>query len=333
MDMEVLRQQMAGRSARVARACQRHSDTLLQQYSRWQGTAAKWAAVNRSLVTNPDLLVNRDQRLIWCKVPKVASTALVHGLMRVLGRSDLIESQARGHLHMSIRNMMPHPSPHEDLSAFTAFMAVRHPFQRILSAYRDKLMNRWEKFQFNKFQNEYAKAIIREYRRHPQSKQYEDVPTFGEFVDYLIATPVWKYNEHWLPYYLTCTPCHYRYDIIMHLDSLSQDGKYLAHVTGLHELLPRLIHATVNTSHTHSKRGKNAGKLQSTDDQAQFLTDYQVQFLERSIQSGGTEASTESKFFSELSMQQLMKLHSVYRIDFDMFKFDISPYDSYVTHH
>lgn len=187
---------------------------------------------------------------------------------------------------------------------------------------RDKMINRWENYQFRKFQDDYGKTIIQNHRQHPQGKHYEDVPTFAEFVDYLIATPVWEYNEHWLPYYMTCTPCHQRYGIIMYLDSLSVEAKYLVYVTGLHELLPRHAHATINISHTQSNRENQPGKF--------ILSDYQVQFLQRGIQTPGTESDTEARFFSELSLEQLMKLYSAYRIDFDMFNFDISPYDSYV---
>lgn len=186
-------------------------------------------------------------------------------------------------------------------------------------------MNRFEAYQFEIFQNKYGKLIIQNHRRHPQSKQYEDVPTFAEFVDYLIATPVWEYNEHWLPYYMTCTPCHYRHDIIMYLDSIAKEGKYLVHITGLQELFPRHAHVTIRASHPHSNDENKPPKLN--------LTDFEVQYLHRDVQTGGTKSSTEASFFSELSLQQLMKLHFIYRIDFDMFNFDISPYDSYVKRH
>lgn len=168
----------------------------------------------------------------------------------------------------------------------------------------------------------YGKTIIKNHRRHPQDMEHRDVPTFGEFVDYLIATPVWEYDEHWLPYYMTCTPCHQRFAIIMHLDSIFEEGKYLVYATGFKELLPRHAHATINISHAHSDPGKQPGKF--------ALTDYQVQFLQRGIEASGSEPAVELGFFSELSMQQLMKLYSVYRIDFDMFNFNISPYDNYV---
>lgn len=40
-------------------------------------------------------------------------------------------------------------------------------------------------------------------------------PTFREFVDYVIDTDLGSYgDDHWMPYYLYCTPCLVRYDII-----------------------------------------------------------------------------------------------------------------------
>lgn len=40
-------------------------------------------------------------------------------------------------------------------------------------------------------------------------------PTFREFVQYLIHTDLANYgDDHWIPYYLYCTPCLVDYDVI-----------------------------------------------------------------------------------------------------------------------
>ncbi|XP_045112573.1 carbohydrate sulfotransferase 10-like [Portunus trituberculatus] len=319
--MEIIGQRMVQRSARVERMCQRYSTSLLQQYSMWVGTPANWTSVNQSL-SYLDLLVHRYHRLIWCKVPKVASTSLVHGFLRVLGRDDLIQSVPRGQLHSVIRNLMPHPSPQEDLSSFTAFLVVRHPFQRLLSAYRDKLLNRLEHTQFSWFRDQYGSSIIQNHRRHPKPQRYQDVPTFREFVEYLIVTPVWEYNEHWRPYYMTCAPCHQRYSIIMKLDSIELESNYLVHITGLPELSPKHVHATINTSYAYPSLRNRNKKFQ--------LSDFHIQRLHHKDRTGASDSDIESSFFSDLNMQLLMKLYSVYKIDFEMFDFSISPYDKYV---
>lgn len=46
-------------------------------------------------------------------------------------------------------------------------------------------------------------------------------PTFREFVQYLIHTDLANYgDDHWMPYYLYCTPCAIDYDILAKVDQL-----------------------------------------------------------------------------------------------------------------
>lgn len=88
--------------------------------------------------------------------------------------------------------------------------------------------------------------IIKSHRSQPPPPEYTDVPTFWEFVEYLQVTPVEKFNEHWRPYYITCTPCHHHYSAILHLETLSQETYYLAEISGLPELIPKHDHMTKN---------------------------------------------------------------------------------------
>ena len=55
------------------------------------------------------------------------------------------------------------------------------------------------------------------------------MPTFSEFVDYLVTTEVEVYNEHWLPYYLLCTPCHLNYTVIARTEDIRDDSRSVAH--------------------------------------------------------------------------------------------------------
>lgn len=219
-------------------------------------------------------------------------------------------------------NMASHTSWYSLHCTMSVYRGKIMNFRHEYNFNREKFLNRWHKTQFRIHQNNYGKAIIQNHRRHPQSEEYQDVPTFEEFVEYLIATPVWKYNHHWIPYYMKCTLCHQRFTINMHLDSILVDGRYLACATGLDELFPRHTHGTINTTQFHFHPGRQTGKV--------ALSDLQIQFLEQGIQTSGTKITTELSFFSEITMQQLMKLYSVYKTDFDMFNYNISPYDHYV---
>ena len=55
--------------------------------------------------------------------------------------------------------------------------------------------------------------------------RYNKVPTFSEFVSYLLDTQVEDYNEHWLPYYLLCTPCHLNYTVIAKTEDIQGDSR------------------------------------------------------------------------------------------------------------
>lgn len=70
------------------------------------------------------------------KVPKVASTALVEAMLEVVGREDLIETSGRSRQHTALRKLMPPQQHGETMPNTVNFMVVRHPLQRVLSAYR-----------------------------------------------------------------------------------------------------------------------------------------------------------------------------------------------------
>ncbi|XP_071530535.1 uncharacterized protein [Panulirus ornatus] len=364
---------MAERSSRVDQVCRKYDHTLLLQYAAWLNRTSEWWAVNASLLANPDLLVDRARRIAWCKVPKVASTSFLHGFLREIGqgRHHLLggggrnTKTSRGKLHLLLRQLMPHPKPDEDVSFCTAFMVVRHPFHRILSAYRDKFLTRSESTQFNKFKTNYGRRIIHRYRRqHAQPPGYSDVPTFWEFVEYLTNTPVWEYNEHWRPYYLTCTPCHHRYSIILDLENLPQEAQYLATVTGLPELVVQHDHAT---DHHHASQRRPPSYNTDPEVRHNHDTDPEVRHNhdtdpevrhnhatdhhhasprpppsyslntdpEVRRNQGQTHRSTRNveqteAFYSQIDGRQLRKLYEVYKIDFEMFGYDLSPYDTYV---
>lgn len=110
-------------------------------------------------------------------------------------------------------------------------LVVRHPFERVLSAYRDKLENSVAGREHGTlyFYEKYGSKIVRKYRdknfippRDDQVVRRQGAPppagiepTFREFVEYLIDTNLASYgDDHWMPYYLFCTPCSLKYDIV-----------------------------------------------------------------------------------------------------------------------
>jgi len=100
-----------------------------------------------------------------------------------------------------------------------SFLFTRHPFERLLSAFRDK-------FEDQAFARIYVPDILPRYRKEkPKDKKYENSPTFPEFINYLIDLEVEDINEHFMPFYYICMPCHMDYDIIGRTDTMNADSE------------------------------------------------------------------------------------------------------------
>jgi hypothetical protein len=174
-------------------------------------------------------------------------------------------------------------------------MVVRHPFERLLSAYRDKMENLTaEPFYYDKF----GKLIVMKYRKQPIVGHPE--PTFEEFVLYLLdrvglpgRLPL--PDEHWTSYYMYCTPCLIDYDLIIHLETIEQDVELLIHLLNSRlqqQNASRLINDNLGWKHkTLSVAGRKSA--------------------ERNLHS----------YYSQLDKTTVRKLYEKYRLDFELFRY------------
>ena len=110
---------------------------------------------------------------------------------------------------------------------YTKFFFVRHPFERLVSAYQNKLAS--NNTIFNKM---VGKKIIRKYRQNATAislKKGHDV-TFNEFVQFIVDE--WRngsktLDAHWRPIVDLCLPCVMQYDFIGKFETLNRDVEYL----------------------------------------------------------------------------------------------------------
>uniref|UniRef100_A0A336LZ33 Carbohydrate sulfotransferase n=1 Tax=Culicoides sonorensis TaxID=179676 RepID=A0A336LZ33_CULSO len=190
------------------------------------------------------------------------------------------------------RKKYPRPSVDELIEAQNGsitFLIVRHPFERLLSAYRDKL-------QFalpHTFHAALGQKIIRKYRE----KKYQlkpgkyaiRWPTFGEFAEFLIHEYKAKkeLDMHWTPITTFCTPCQVKFDIIAKFETLDEDQQYLIHKASL--------------SHLISPQWKNSGKGKNT-------------------------ADLLKKYYSTLTQRQIREIYEIFKYDFELFGYDPQPY-------
>ena len=114
------------------------------------------------------------------------------------------------------------------LKHYLKVVFVRHPLDRLLSAYRSKFyLNTTENSR--EFFRPFGRKIIRRYRRRPTRtslKTGSDV-TFQEFLRYVLDRPVRLMDRHWMPYDNQCFPCEVNYDVIGKHETMTEDANYL----------------------------------------------------------------------------------------------------------
>ena len=113
------------------------------------------------------------------------------------------------------------------LESYFKFTFVREPFERILSAYKDKFvyLRKYDRpiLEFH------GKEILKNFRPNASQralKELNDI-TFREFIEYLVtkgskrSTSVMDW--HWDNYVNICGMCSIEYDFIGHYETMEQD--------------------------------------------------------------------------------------------------------------
>ena len=136
------------------------------------------------------------------------------------------------------RKRFPRPQTielYESLPSALSFLFVRDPFERIISAYRDKL-----ECGRNRYYKPLGRKIVKQIRRTaPSSQHCSKAPSFAEFLQYVIQQHEQgnRLDEHWAPVNSFCTPCSLNFTIIGKVETFQRDSEYIIRQAGLESLL------------------------------------------------------------------------------------------------
>ncbi|XP_011701472.1 PREDICTED: carbohydrate sulfotransferase 11-like [Wasmannia auropunctata] len=253
--------------------------------------------------------MDRVHNISYCPVYKAGTTTWLYNLCLLMNVPEETLNSGKEQLSTIARRAIPeleYPEADRVLNASRRLLVVRHPFERLLSAYRDKLENSVAGREHGTlhFYRKYGAKIVRKYRRENFTEPRPDQvirregvppptgkePTFREFVDYMIETDLGSYgDDHWMPYYLFCTPCLVKYDIIAKVESLWRDQVYAINKLGLQDRIkPRW---------RHSNSYANASRI----------------------------------YFSQLNGAMVRRLYEKLRLDFELFDYSPDVYYEYAT--
>ncbi|XP_029909339.1 carbohydrate sulfotransferase 8-like [Myripristis murdjan] len=168
-------------------------------------------------------------RLLYCEVPKAGCSNWKRVLM-VLGGSatstrDIPHDAAHYANHLRRLESYDRAGITERLHSYTKVLFVREPFERLVSAFRDKFES-----PNSYYHPVFGRQIISRYRANATSTALQTGAgvTFREFVQYLldVRRPVGM-DIHWEPVTQLCNPCLLKYNFIGKFESLAEEANFL----------------------------------------------------------------------------------------------------------
>ncbi|CAF0876998.1 unnamed protein product [Adineta steineri] len=152
-------------------------------------------------------------------------------------------------------------------SSFTRAMFVRHPFERLASAYKERIATlEKDRIQPEPYYDDIRKLICRRYT-HPNwvrgllKKVHpceNSIPPFKHFVEFILTNTetsfgIARMDGHWQPYTVVCQVCKFKYNFI---------GKYETFNHDFNSLLKRLNVSDWNNEKRRGASGHNTWDYQ-----------------------------------------------------------------------
>jgi len=276
-------------------------DTEMQRRRSIVATTCKSLRANK--VNAERLFVLKKRRILWCPVYKAASTNWMKNLPRLSGLPpSKVQKLARTHRQVnSLARAVAPPVDFANLTIFleslprpASFIIVRHPFDRLLSAYRDKL-ERYNGYYYKK----YGKEIVHTWRHQglirfgplysgSQGRQGRQarMPSWWEFVMAVLNDKLM--DDHWRPMVDLCSVCGIRYDFLIKFENLAEEEEYLRRRLHLEQVIgPRW--------ENKNKKGRSTTK------------------------------ELRDSYFGQLSEDEVFRLYQLYEADFQAFEYELPP--------
>jgi len=259
------------------------------------------------------LTLAEEEGLAWCRVGKVGTTAwsILFLLLRDVPPDQIAKAVIDLTAHDLLKQKFPsrpsermHMVKGEHGVDYFKFMVVRHPFIRIVSAFRDKLETLAEHNV-----RYHMRDAPRMTSRRTFNSSVADSPTFPEFVEYLIRTPPNLMDKHWAPYSKVCLPCNISYSAILRLETLQLDADWLFPRLGLEKLRrpwEQVAGGAAGVVKVDKESGEETVRVHGGP----------------GGEGGASSASLMEKYFSQLEKSAIVRLYEKYSVDFRMFGYD-----------
>ncbi|XP_064112976.1 carbohydrate sulfotransferase 11-like [Macrobrachium nipponense] len=273
------------------------------------------------------------RHLVYCHLPKVASTTWAWHLLRSAGLKDE-EIAAHPNVHILLRERLPPPSvedhDNEFLKDSLAFVVSRHPYHRLVSAYKNKII------EAEKRRQHYVdlRTLILERYHRQKDLTNSTMPTFRDFCEYIAdTTEDWlsdlNHKEppdpHWMPMTYMCSPCNLHYDIYSKMETMEEDARFISAQCGLEDVIRpgAMFNPSSNAQQEEKDRSNNSDDILGARKVDSSLT---LGNAEEENKTGESEENAYAKYLDELSKEEVGRLYNIYKFDFEIFGYSDDSY-------
>eukprot|EP00057_Strongylocentrotus_purpuratus_P003261 XP_003726275.1 PREDICTED: carbohydrate sulfotransferase 11 [Strongylocentrotus purpuratus] len=241
------------------------------------------------------MLVVEDYNLVYCFIPKVGCSNWKRILMVLDNQTDSVDGLTSDEVHINGKfKFLITYGPEERtriLRDYKKFFFVRHPFERVLSVFKNKLENA-KVYRNNRHFHRFGREIIKRWRLGASEAELMtgENSTWPEFVQYLTHTERRRrfeksdvyFSDHWAEMNKICSPCAVDYDFIGLLENVAEESKYFLEKLGVNE---KVTYLGANTSRP----------------------------------TNSSEAGVYEGYYTKLPQEDLINLWDIYKNDFTFF--------------
>lgn len=233
------------------------------------------------------IFVEDRHRVLYCEVPKAGCSNWKRVLMVLAGLASTTADIHHNTVHygsaLKRLDTFDRQGILHRLSTYTKMLFVREPFERLVSAFRDKFEH-----PNSYYHPVFGKAILARYRANASREALRTGSgvRFPEFIQYLLDVhrPVGM-DIHWDHVSRLCSPCLIDYDFVGKFESMEDDANFFL----------SLIHAPRNLTFPR--------------------------FKDRHAQEARTTARITHQYFAQLSAPQRQRAYDFYYMDYLMFNY------------
>ncbi|XP_013413064.1 carbohydrate sulfotransferase 13 [Lingula anatina] len=188
--------------------------------------------------------VDDNHKFIFCEIPKVGCTnwKRIMLLMTCKFNKSYIWSQKKNDVHhvwsnkalKRLKSFTSRSDSDARLKNYTKVLITRHPFERLVSFFREKL----ERAKNDIYDPRIAGYVLRSIHKkrdvtHKMMMEYN--VTFPEYIQYVIDTKMHP-DVHWGIQHSLCHPCSVDYEVIGRYETIVEDSNNLLKMLGIDEI-------------------------------------------------------------------------------------------------